>query len=630
MSQHHMARLPSTTQRWLIGAALTAMVVMTCPQPVAAWELTALPELFRPDPFGGVVAVDQQGATAPSLPTSADGVITLTAPRNGYVSFHVVAHDAKGGEFMLAAEAPGGMAVDVFREWFHRNKEDGKYYPDALIPVASGQTLSLPDAQMKIEGQKAAAFWVDVWVPKTVAAGTVTVEITLTAGGAPVVLPIKLTVLELAVADEDAIVADGNCYGMGWVGELFPTRHKAATAGNFYTSDACFDAIHRTHELMYEHRGTFHQLGTSHSGNVGQQFAPELTGQGRTRRIKSWAMFDKHYGPLLDGSAFVNSRRGPKPIPNVYLPLTPEWPANYIWFGTKGYDLEFTRILSQMEQHFRQKGWTKTNFELFFNHKKRYRVFEWDGDETRFEKDNVYFTYYGRLLKEAVPADSPVTVKFRHDASWLMWNQFHELAGVVDFWVCGSGIFAFYPDAPKLLKDRGDTVWIYGGTPTIWEASAAVLDMPLKTWVYGIDGFIRWLVTKPGTDPFFDCDGAGTGLLFSGEMFGQDLPLTSVRLKLQRNMLQDLAVLDAASAKLGKDGPAKVRQTVASLAGVTPGFFWAKDAPITKLPAHEWSNAMIRDDMPKPVHEVKKLDGRWWLTVRDYAIKAAQAKEVKQ
>ena len=31
---------------------------------------------------------------------------------------------------------------------------------------------------------------------------------------------------------------------------------------------------------------------------------------------------------------------------------------------------------------FREKGWTSTRFELFFNHKKRYKGFPWDGDES--------------------------------------------------------------------------------------------------------------------------------------------------------------------------------------------------------------------------------------------------------
>jgi hypothetical protein len=34
-----------------------------------------------------------------------------------------------------------------------------------------------------------------------------------------------------------------------------------------------------------------------------------------------------------------------------------------------------------MERHFRDKGWTRTRFEVFFNHKKRYMGFR--GMETK-------------------------------------------------------------------------------------------------------------------------------------------------------------------------------------------------------------------------------------------------------
>ena len=92
-------------------------------------------------------------------------------------------------------------------------------------------------------------------------------------------------------------------------------------------------------------------------------------------------------GPLFDGTAFSASRRGPRPIPFVYLPINPEWPASYEFWGERGYEAEFVNVLSEMEHHFREKGWTHTNFEVFFNHKKRYKGFPWDGDEVRFQKE---------------------------------------------------------------------------------------------------------------------------------------------------------------------------------------------------------------------------------------------------
>ncbi len=82
-----------------------------------------------------------------------------------------------------------------------------------------------------------------------------------------------------------------------------------------------------------------------------------------------------------------------------------------------------------MEQHFREKGWTRTKFEMFFNHKKRYKGFHWDGDETRFAQDDPPMLEYSRLLKKAVPSGSPVQFVFRHDASWRLEQQFKTLAG---------------------------------------------------------------------------------------------------------------------------------------------------------------------------------------------------------
>ena len=127
--------------------------------------------------------------------------------------------------------------------------------------------------------------------------------------------------------------------------------------------DDLFRLIHAYHRIFYEHRSTFHQLGYGHGGKVGPEFAPELAGSGSSKHISNWDRFDRHYGPLLDGSAFRNTRRGAQPIPFVYLPVNPEWPASFLWWGEPGYEAEFANVLSAMEQHFREKNWTSTRFE---------------------------------------------------------------------------------------------------------------------------------------------------------------------------------------------------------------------------------------------------------------------------
>jgi hypothetical protein len=205
--------------------------------------------------------------------------------------------------------------------------------------------------------------------------------------------------------------------------------------------------------------------------------------------------------PLLDGSAFASTRRGPRPIPYVYLPVNPEWPASFLWWGEPGYEREFVNVLSQMEDHFRQKGWTHTNFELFFNHKKRYKAFQWDGDETRFLKDMPLYAEYHRLLKLAIPPASPVQFRFRTDASWQMERQFQDLAGIIDFWVCGGGMFGWYAENVPILKQRGDIVWTYGGTPAIDKPASHITTDLLRVWILGVDGFVRWQKCPPGPRP---------------------------------------------------------------------------------------------------------------------------------
>ncbi|MBI3472235.1 MAG: hypothetical protein HY013_12840, partial [Candidatus Solibacter usitatus] len=342
------------------------------------------PEFARPDPFGAVVSQDRSAAT-PDLNR-------VEGARGGYVSFHLVVKTQ--GDYSLSFEIGGGkLQAGLYREWFHFTDSDKKYYPDALIPVTLPYKSRLPEPDNRIPQQTAQAFWVDVWISPEAAPGLYRATATLAAGGRSVQLPLQIQVLGAVVPENDAIAVDHNSYGSSFLGNLYPKLNRPG----FFESDALFSLIHAYHRLFYEHRGVFHQLGYGHGGKVGPEFAPALAGSGRSKHVSSWDLYDRHYGPLLDGSTFAGSRRGVRPIPFAYLPVNPEWPASFLWWGEPGYEAEFVNVVSEMERHFREKGWTKTRFELFFNHKKRYKAFPWDGDEVRFPDDDRYFLEYGRL-----------------------------------------------------------------------------------------------------------------------------------------------------------------------------------------------------------------------------------------
>ena len=562
---------------WLLAALRLA----------SAAALEALPEFGRPDPFGGVVAVDGRPAFAREA--------TLAGARGGYVSCHLVVKLPETGAYALSVEIAAPLQAELFREWYHEVK--GTYYPDALVPAALPHAGRIPDPDNRIARQTAQGFWLDIWIPAGAAPGLHKGRATLEAAGARHTLPITVRVTAATVPAEDAVAIDHNSYGANWLPQ-----------------QDLFGQIHAYHRLFYEHRGVFHQLGYGHAGGVSPEFAPALEGTGRSKRVADWRLFDRHYGPLADGSAFAGTRRGPRPIPFAYLPVTPEWPASFLWWGEPGYEAEFVGVMSEFERHFREKGWVNTRFELFFNHKKRYKGFPWDGDETRFTEDLPYFAEYARLMRKAVPADSPVRFVFRTDASWMMEREFKDLAGIINFWVCGGTELAWYKPAVAEVKARGDIVWSYGGTPEITKPSVEMTLAPLRAWMQGIDGYVHWLAVGAGRDPWFHSDGGATVLAYPGARFGVQGPLPCVRLKLQRNAVQDINLLHAARAARDEVGR--------RYNGTREADWWTPRPPVADTPPHEWTNASIAE-APRPNQRFfERLEPDAWTRVRQLALEA--------
>jgi hypothetical protein len=589
-------------------------------QVLLAADLEALPEFLRSDPFGAIVAPDRSGADLASSLYGAKHQVVLTGCRGGYVSFHLVVKLPSPSTYTLDVTIPdptNKVQIDLFREWFHFTDSDKRYYPDALIPVHATYSSRLPEPDNRIPKQTAQAFWVDVYVAPDTRLGIFSGTAKLKANSKITTLPIQLTVLACVIPGEDVVTIDHNSYGSSWLAEQFAGSYQR-DPDHWFESNQFFELIHAYHRVFYEHRGIFHQLGYGHSGKVGPEFAPVLEGSGRAKHITSWSLYDRHYGPLFDGTAFSASRRGPRPIPFVYLPINPEWPASYEFWGERGYEAEFVNVVSEMERHFREKGWTHTNFEVFFNHKKRYKGFPWDGDEVRFPKDLKYFLEYDRLLKKALPPNTPVHFVFRADVSWDMEEQFKVLNGIVRLWCSGGGILSFYRHAPKMLCDRGDVVWYYGGPPGVTDSSSAITEFPLRAWLWGVNGYVHWLTVSPGEDPWFHFDGGQTALLYSGERFGVSEPIPSIRLKIQRNCLQDLALLD--SLKRRKSLDSLRARAARSYNNSTLDDWWNSRPALADLPSDQWLGSAI-DDATKHTQQALGHPGASaWYKVHQYAM----------
>ena len=579
-----------------------------------SWRLEAGNEWVSRDPFGAVKPAD---VTDKTCEVCGPGGVAVAAARNGYASLRLWVIGK--GDYKLSAKVPGAE-VDLFRGWYHKMAEGGAYMVDALVPVGSKATGMLPDPDNAVKGQKQQEYWLDVFIPADAPVGEAAGRIVLKAGGKTVELPLVVNVLDAVIPDEDAIIPDHNSYGCRWVEGMYPSVFEGVTDA-VARDEKTIELLHHYYRICREHRGMLSNLGAGHAGTVDPIYAPTLTGSGRTKAIDDWTLFDRHYGPLLDGSAFETPspggppvRRPAVPVWGVYTPINPDWPADYLYWGQSGYEVEMTRCLGQFDRHFRQKGWTTSRPYFFFNHKKRYRWYEWDGDEPKYAKDSKYFLEMGRLLKASV-GDTPVPWAYRMDASWRMKVNFSEFAGFVDYYVCG-GFARWYPEEIRAVVDRGDVIWTYSGTPPVQDTSAALLEHVLRMWCRGVQGHCEWLTTNPGPDPWFDCDGAATGMIYPGERFGIAGPIPSARLKLQRNAVQDVNLIDQAARSAGRLD--ETRTEIAEQAGL-----WLWERPpqaVRTLTPEDWDNNNLRSTQDEDMSKHAGLDPLWWLPVRRAAL----------
>jgi hypothetical protein len=594
------------------------------------WHVEAHHEWLAHDPFGRRKPADVS-AGARSV-TDAAGAVLLRAPRNGYASCRVLVRGQ--GAYRLSVSIDGGLEVDLYRAWYHRVQPDligaapdsaVAYWPDALIPARAGETHRLPDPDNRVTGQRVQAFWADVYVPADVPPGRVCGAVQLDTPVGSASLPLCIEVLPAIVPERPAVMLDHNSYGARWLFDAYPGVFARAT-GAAAKWEAAIALLQDHYRLVREHRGLYHNLGYGHSGAFDPIYGPRAVGQGRTKSLVDWGLYDRHYGPLFDGSAFRKAapgmprpRQGAHPLESVYTPINPDWPASYLWWGERGYEAEFTRCVGQFDAHLRQHGWTETVVECFTNHKKRYRWFGWDGDEVKHWKDMRYHEEMVRLWKLAI-GDTPVPWVYRSDVSWQMQAQFEAMAGHRNLWVCG-GFHRWYPDEIAQVVARGDIVWWYGGAPAVQAATSAILSNVYQTWARGLHGYCAWLTTAPGSDPWFDCDGCATGLIYPGERFGIDGPLPSIRLKVQRNGIQDVDLIEQRAPE--RDAAAAARR---DLGEQVPIALWAAPPPaVRRLPPEAWDSRNLREDHEPGHDEGTALDPGWWQVVRDRAYGGEEA-----
>jgi hypothetical protein len=500
------------------------------------------------DPCSAGAEVTREGESYPlknELWDAATGAVSLAAAANEVVTFQLVVEGRpdriESVRFAnlkpVEAEVYQHVAVPI----------EGRWYDDALVPVdlrdAGASVRDTTARALRVPGRKRQTFTVELFVPKGVKAGEREIDIRIRLKGGEERVRVRLTVHAFELGDRPACTADINNYSRSF-------------GQGFEGANDDMDLYLRLERAYFrearKHRAVVHVLSYSQSGHQEPGFAPVLDGRGRHRHVADWRPFDRHWGAYLDGSAYRGMRGAPDwPAEYLYTPVNCNWPAYFENFGKAGFEVEFRNVLGAMAAHFHQKKWGKTKFEVFFNHKARWKYYPWDMDEIRFDRDNDATLYFGRLTNDVAKPYPKVRMINRIDSSWIFDKSAQsEMADVIQLWVVNRGCHSHAPDEVERLRRKGQEVWFYGGAGSFQAANRLDnLHWPWIAWGRQTDGFCWW--NGVGWGSWEQPGGGGNYCFYPGARFGIEGPLASIRLKVLHRGMQDHAYLTLLTEKTG-------------------------------------------------------------------------------
>jgi hypothetical protein len=516
--------------------------------------------------------------------------ITLAGARNEVLAFQLqIQYDRPLGNVSVAVSDLRGPArsgtdaqrwsaaetVRLFKEWYVEVKQPSYgdasplgfdclgpgWYPDALIPLDAPvkpefrMTFDLPDKANAVPNQKVQAIWVDLYIPPDQKPGTYegTIRVTAREESRPAAesLALRVEVFPFALPDEDHLGISLNDYG-----SISPRRMSNEKLWAFY-------------QMCHRHRCV---LDVLYDG-------PKASGTGDGLKL-DWSQYDAAFGPLLDGSAFTAryGYRGPGegvPVKRFYLPFESSggwaWPLPADQMETEPYELAVKKALREFEQHFLEKGWTRTKLMMFYN---RY-------DESGRVKE---ISYFARLLRQAGLRE-PERFLYRVDGGppAVVRGVGLEHVGV---WCVNGNVRYTHPDEQREIIRHGGQIFIYSSNsarePCIAAPYIDTEALALRTW-----GWIPWkyrdtVTTMCEWGTFFHGQGkrwrdpriaAALGgkqvlngdavLIYPGEFLGLDGPVASIRLKALRRGSQDFQYMWLLSRQPG--GTQAVDQIVNSV-----------------------------------------------------------------
>lgn len=447
---------------------------------------------------------------------------------------------------------PSG-GFEIFWQWSLKS-EQGNWYPDPLVPVT--EAIAIPNIDNRVPGQKVQAFYVDLWVPHKAEAGLYEGMLTLTANDTePVEVPVQLTVWDFTLPNELGFVCEMNGYG--------------------YPESTSWEGALNLHRLAHRNRLNVNIVPYSHSGNwTVAQMGLETTGRGKEMRVSSFSNFDRHFGPLLSGKAFVDNPRSGVPVPAFYLPLYENWPcklsdgftfdqtaqhADIREDFTQEYKDGFVAVCRNIAEHLDRKGYHQTSFQFFLNNKYQYapETTFWLLDEPMFRDDYLVVQFFGDLAREGFKNCGSVIMDYRIDCSRV--QEARGMMNCVDTMVFSQSNIRNFPAVardfmhsykPKVAGGKREG-WEYGGAGSVESQPISARGWAIDAWLGGRDGILPWLAYGKN-DAWDSVEKARNAVFYpASARWDYDGCYGSLRMKSFRDGQQDVERMGLLTAKLG-------------------------------------------------------------------------------
>jgi len=463
------------------------------------------------------------------LPDIPLGEIAISAARNEFEPFQVAINGGLFGVANVTASVsalvgPGGATIGAENLWLYRvdlvevTTPSGSIgevgvWPDPLVPARDevlGEARSAFPFDVAV-GQTR-AIWGEVLVPEGTPAGEYAGSVWIEGDNFAAEIPLKLTVHGFSLPSTPSLTTAF----LAWLPNICLAHTGEATCGDWQTAASLAERYAR---LALDHRITLSNVwvGRDHTAD--------------------WADFDRHFGPLLDGTAQTRLVGARMSSAQITGPRTVE-------------------KFRSWAEHFRERGW----FE---------RLYDYTADEPPYGSSFEEIPARAQTAK-AADADLAVLVTTNIDsatengiAEWLdiiapVVNHLDtpsdgDQRGKYDAFVGEGGRLWLYQSCMSHGCSFGEPSAGVAWPSYMVDVSAAKNRlMQWVLWRYGIEGELYYETALAfSADPWagvFQFSGNGDGTLFypgtPSRVGGEGhVPVASIRLKMIREGVEDFEYL---------------------------------------------------------------------------------------